>query len=360
MADGLQESVAKIAGVSVVRDHQRSGHQGCQQLEHCIGCDALTGTDCLGCLQGPATREDGQSGQEPLFRLGAQLIGPVDRGPQRLVTLDRSPPPATQHREALIQSIGQHARAHRGNSRRGELDRERDPVETPTDLNHRAHIAVREHEISFGGPRPITEQLDRLGRGSRVEIRPLARRAERGHHQVALPVDAEALAAGGQHHQPRARTLQDLDQVPHLAQEMLTVVQDQQELLRSQELDKRVDQALPGTSGNTEHRRDRPSHPLGVSHRRQLHKPGPLPEPGQRLGRHLQRQARLAHSADPGQRHHPGLPQRFADPVELPLATNERAHLQRQVPRERIQGRQRRKLAPQTRRAHLENTLSAR
>ena len=80
----------------------------------------------------------------------------------------------------------------------------------------------------------------------------------------------------------------------------------------------------------------------------------------QHLRRDLQRQAGLADPTHARQRHHPRLAQRGDRPVDLTLAADERTHLQRQVPRERIHRRQRRELRPPTPGAHTWNTRSAR
>jgi len=51
----------------------------------------------------------------------------------------------------------------------------------------------------------------------------------------------------------------------------------------------------------------------------------------------MQRQTCLSHPTDPGQGHHPDFVEGGHRTRQLAVAPNERAHLQRQVPRERVQ-----------------------
>ena len=55
--------------------------------------------------------------------LRAQLVGPVDRGPQRLVPRHRAAPRARQHRERGVKAIGQLGQRQRPHPDGGELDR---------------------------------------------------------------------------------------------------------------------------------------------------------------------------------------------------------------------------------------------
>src|SRR5689334_1779712 len=88
LADRLQQPVSAL-WAGLLGHHQRTCHQARQQLEYRAGIDILTTAYRLSGLQGAAAREHSQSAQQPLLGLGEQLKGPVDRGPQRLVTFHR-------------------------------------------------------------------------------------------------------------------------------------------------------------------------------------------------------------------------------------------------------------------------------
>src|SRR6185437_4045153 len=98
LADRLQQPVAAL-WAGLLGHYQRTRHQARQQLEYRAGIDTLTSAHRLDGLQGAAAREHSQSAQQSLLRLGEQLEGPVDRGPQRLVTFHRAPPATREHRE---------------------------------------------------------------------------------------------------------------------------------------------------------------------------------------------------------------------------------------------------------------------
>ena len=81
-----------------------------------------------------------------------------------------------------------------------------------------------------------------------------------------------------------------------------------------------------------EHRRGRIIDAGGAADRGQLSEPRAVGEPRRRLGGGPQRQPGLAHPARPGQRHHPGLPQRGRGLRQLAFPADERTHRQRQIP----------------------------
>jgi hypothetical protein len=79
---------------------QRSRYEAGQQLEHRVGIETVPTADRLGGFQGATAGEHRQPGQQPLFGLGKQLEGPVDRGPERLVMCHCAAPASSKHSEA--------------------------------------------------------------------------------------------------------------------------------------------------------------------------------------------------------------------------------------------------------------------
>ena len=88
LADRLQQPVASV-GAAVIDDDQRPGHQVREQLVHVVHVDRITRADGLDRLEGATPSEHRQAVQQPLLRLGQQVVRPVDGGLQRLVTFDR-------------------------------------------------------------------------------------------------------------------------------------------------------------------------------------------------------------------------------------------------------------------------------
>jgi hypothetical protein len=93
--------------------YQRPRHQAGQQLEHRIRVDTVPTADRLRGLQGATAGKHCQPGQQPLFRFGEQLVGPVDGGPECLVMRQRAAAASTEHSEAALQPLSQFGRGHR-------------------------------------------------------------------------------------------------------------------------------------------------------------------------------------------------------------------------------------------------------
>ena len=104
-------------------------------------------------------------------------------------------PRAAEEPEAIVESRGDLRRRERRDARGGELDGEREAVEAPADLGDGGGVVVGQLERRRGGASALIEQPH--GRGRDGKRRARARRVS--------PGDAERLAAGGEHAQPRRR-----------------------------------------------------------------------------------------------------------------------------------------------------------
>jgi hypothetical protein len=107
--------------------------------------------------------------------------------------------------------------------------------------------------------------------------------------------------------------------------------------------------------GDAQHRGDRVGHRRWIGDRCQLEKPDPVGKFTGQLRCDLQRQARLADPAHPGQRHQPVFMERRFDLVDLGLAPHETGRRTPQVARTCVQRPQRRKLGPQALRLQLKH-----
>ena len=120
----------------------------------------------------------------------------------------RGPAAAGEQPEAVVEPRGDLVRRHRRHPRRGELDRERDPVEAAADLSDGVDVRLAEGERRIGGGGPCDEQPDRLGRGGILQagsaarertVGPTGRRAGQGPDvDHGLPGDRKCLSARGQ------------------------------------------------------------------------------------------------------------------------------------------------------------------
>jgi hypothetical protein len=137
---------------------------------------------------------------------------------------------------------------------------------------------------------------------------------------------------------------------------MLTVVDNQQQPPRSQELDQHLShRPAPRLHPN------RPSRRLGhrqpVTQAGQLDQPDPIRETGQKVRRHLYRQAGLAHPPHTRERHQREGRDPHRHPLHVALAPDKHARLSHQVRREHLHRPQRREDDRKARRADLKHPL---
>ncbi len=134
---------------------------------------------------------------------------------------------------------------------------------------------------------------------------------------------------------------------------MLTVVEDDQHRPIAQELHHAVGHRHALALAGTHRVGNRLEHEQLVARGCQITEPDAIGESGQHLRRRLQCQSGLPHAADTGERHQSGTSHQLDEGDELVVATYEGRHLDRQVPRECLQGSQGWKLALEPARADL-------
>ena len=122
-----------------------------------------------------------------------QHVAPVERRPQRLMTRQRRAQPAGQQ----VQPVVQPRRDDREPSvatRRGQFDRERQPVEPPADIGDQPHAGFVDRTIRRGRANPFQEQLDG---GTTHDL--VVARVVVGHHErpCAAPLRPRYAAARG-------------------------------------------------------------------------------------------------------------------------------------------------------------------
>ena len=114
-------------------------------------------------------REHGQQLEQALLARAQELVAPVHRRPQRLLSLRKVARPAAQEPQPVPQAVPQHLRREESQARRRELDRQGQAVEPAADLGHGRGVVVGQLR-SRGGPRAP---------GRRTAGRPRTRRSGR-------------------------------------------------------------------------------------------------------------------------------------------------------------------------------------
>ena len=125
-------------------DHQRPVDEPHQPVQDVVLGRARVG-DTVHPPQVGTTREDRQGGEQPLFGLRQQPVGPVDRRSEALVPRDRAP--ATTEQRSPFQPTRDLDRAHRPHPRRCELDTQRQSVEASADRRDGVGVGTVEPEV---------------------------------------------------------------------------------------------------------------------------------------------------------------------------------------------------------------------
>ncbi|MDD7942845.1 hypothetical protein PHK61_30975 [Actinomycetospora lutea] len=157
-AHRLQQCVpAAPAGARGVRDHQGP----VDQAEHDPGDLAPVGHEVCAHLFGGDEREGSgehrEASEHSLLELVEQLVGPIDHGAQGALPLGHAPANPAQQQEPRVEAGSKLGGAHGAQARRGELDRERQPVQSAADLGDRRNVGRLEGEAG-GGVRGAVQQ----------------------------------------------------------------------------------------------------------------------------------------------------------------------------------------------------------
>jgi hypothetical protein len=235
-----------------------------------------------------------------LFGRVEEIVGPGDRVAQRLLTSGQIARPAGQQRQPLLQAGQEDVGGEMADPRRGQLDRQRQAVQTPTDLGDGGAVRLRQHEVEANGLGAVDEEAHRVALG---QLRGWAGRVgegQRRHGDDPLHGEAQRLAAGDQRPQPGTGRQQARDQRRRL-DDLLEVVQDQEQRLVAQgcgqPLDDRAVPDLPHAQRLSNDRRDEG----GIGQRRQVDEGDAISELTGKAHGNLEREAGLADPARTGQ-----------------------------------------------------------
>ena len=185
----LQQPVAVVVGLV---HHERTIDEPQHAIDDVDG--AVTG-DRFGGGEIERRGEHGEPPERDLLVVGEQIVRPRHRRQQRAVPFLRAARSTGEEPEPFVETAGDLRGRHRPNARRGELDRQRDPVEVPADLHHRRDVAGVDREPVAHRRGAFGEQPHRRGR-FRFGRRGLRRRGARAIGRGA-PVHRRGRAVRG-------------------------------------------------------------------------------------------------------------------------------------------------------------------
>ena len=241
----------------------------------------------------------------------------------------RPPVPARRQPQPPIQPAQQLRHAQRLHPRRGQLDRQRHPVQPAHQPRHIGAVLIGQREPRIRRAGPVGEQRHR----PRDVVIGIARA---GHRQRRQPVhrlarDPQRLPAGRQDPHVITGLQQARAQFSGRADHMLAVIQHHQQLPAGQHprhrLRRRPPRLLPHPQRHRHHRRN----PRRIPHRGKLGQPRPVREPGRHPPGHRAGQPGLAHPARPGHHHQPVLLQQARHLAHRPGPADETRQYSRET-----------------------------
>ncbi len=266
-----------------------------------------------------------------LFILVEQVMRPRHEIVQCSVSLDHRRLRAVEEIEATIQALSEHRRAHRAQTRRGELDGEWESIEAAYDLGDGSGIVGSELEVRVRGSGAFDEQAHRRRFRERRDVATERQDRQRSDAPDLFAGKPENLAARREDRHIGAPTEQPIDERRDRRPEVLAVVENEQGAAAAQVLHQRVFDrevlALLDVDGGCD-RRDRRRR---VANRRELDHEHLASELLPEVGRDAQREPRLADAARTGQREEPITPHTGDDLRDDLLAPDEGCRRDRQA-----------------------------
>jgi hypothetical protein len=320
----LQQPVARPA-VVLADLQQRTIGQPSDQVQHLKLSDVGPAHNRFGGFEIERAREHRQPCQRQPFGVGQQTEAPRHRYLEAALSGGDATVPTGQQPEAVHQARRDLRGSQHPHPCRGELDRQRDPVQTSTDRRHRGRVVVGEHEVRSDLPGPHLKQPPRV-RGPDRAGGPCTGlgHPQWGDPESRLTLDRQGLAAGGQHVQPRTRRRQLADQRGTRGHQMLAIVEHHQQVPVTELFGEGVDQRLSRLLADADGATHGCSHRGRIAHALQLHPAGPVGEPRAHVTGDLQREPRLATPTRAGQRDHTRVRDQPSDPGTFRVAADER------------------------------------
>ncbi len=261
-------------------------------------------------------------------------MAPVEHGAHGAMPIRGGIAGGGEQREPVLQRIGDLVDREHPHPRRGELEGERQAVETSADAGDRQRVRVVDGETGTDDLRPGREQLRRFRVPQFLRRRDThGRSGQRWDLPDRLAVDAQYLAAGDHHVQLRALAQQVGDDLGAGGEEVLAVVEHHEMAPVAKVGADGVEQGAPRRVGHVERVDQGARYPRGVGERGQV-------DPAHRVGlaaipvvRDLHGEPGLAAAAGTDQADRARGGERRADGVEFAAPTDVRAQRDRQPAR---------------------------
>ena len=228
-------------------------HDGRHPVENVHAQISARVADGLRGFQRASPDEDGKPAEETLLRLVQEAVAPVHRGAQRLLPFGKVPRATGEQLQAAFQAGPHRRRGEQLDAGRGELDRQRQAVQTVADLGDGGRVFLRQLEIGFHGHGPLEEERDRRSARQLLEGGDASGgQTERGDRELMLPVDVQRGAAGHEDLQRRSRGEQ-LGDDPGRGGQVLEVVEQQEHRRAARLLQPPLDRGQQRLTGDVAH-----------------------------------------------------------------------------------------------------------
>src|SRR5262249_48606331 len=273
-----------------------------------------------------------------------QVVAPLDGRPQGLLARGAVSGPTGKDREPLIQALRQLPWRQKLDPSSRQLERQRQTVDTSTDVANRLVVVGCEFEIGPDGTYALSEE------GERIFV------TERGNGVLLLRCKVKRFTARGQRVEPFAAAKKRRELLGRL-EDMLEVVEDQKHGLLGEPLGKRIGERLAGFLPNADRGGDGREDERRVGDRLEGNEVGAALELSGGVRRRLHGETRLADAARARQRHEAVLVHDGAQLSQLPFPPDERRRLHGEVRRAAVERVRRGERRIETVRDHLEQTL---
>ncbi len=318
-------------------------------------CRTVSATQQLGRVGQPERSGEDRQCLEGRARGAIQhLVAPRHRRRERLLSWIDALTSVAEDREPIRQPSQQLGWCEHVRARRGELERERQAIEPTADLGDGPDVLGREREAGLRRASPLDEQADRLERTCRRDVG-VDRRLGRGewrHRPTLLTRNPQRLSARRQDTAATAGLEQRPDQPSDRLGHALAVVEDDQHLAIAQVVDDHVGRIATRLIADAEHAHQVGRHRFGLRSG-ELDAPDAVSVATDLLGRDLEGETRLAHTARTGERHQPMRSQQAPDLGDVVVAADQARHRGREVVRCHLERSQGWEVALQSRVQHL-------
>ena len=205
----LEEPVSRrLAGF---RDHQRFVDQRAHVIEHRPFIELPVSSHRLRQLHSEAAREYAQPPEDDPFLIVEQAMAPLQRGAQGLMAAKRSACTSGEQLEARVEFVPHSPQTQRGYARSRQLDRQRQSVEPPADVDRQLRVLFVQRETRIHRPHARLEQRHRPELACAACLR-FRRHSERHDAKLLLFRHVQRFLTGRQQRDLRCRSQNNFDQ----------------------------------------------------------------------------------------------------------------------------------------------------